>query len=109
MPHRPLDPSRCPTGLSTAEFPFDIGALLADLVGVFSGRPSAEVGDQWRGAAEQDEGGAERQGADDFGWHDRYSAYGALERAGAVVADRDSVGLLVAFADQRGEVLEVFG
>lgn len=70
--------------------------------------PGAQVGDQRWSAAKQDQRGAERQGANHLWQHHRHSAYGALERAGAVVAGGDGVGLLVAFADKGREGLEVF-
>ena len=56
-----------------------------------------------------DEPGAERQRADSLGRHDRDASGGALHRASAVVADRDAVRALVAFADEDGELLEVLG
>ena len=64
----------------------------AELVGLLAGGPRAQVGDQRWGAAQQDERGAERQGADHLGRHDRHAAYGALQGPGAVVADGDGVG-----------------
>ena len=95
---RPLPPTQRALDLSTC---------LTKLRGVLARGPGAQIGDQWWGAAEQDQGGAEGQGADDLGRHDGYAADGPLQGAGAVVTDGNSVGLLVAFADQGGEVLEV--
>src|SRR5699024_9824606 len=51
--------------------------------------------------------GAEWQGSDPVRWQDRDAAEGALVRAGAVVAKCHAVGVLVAFPDQRAQVLEV--
>ena len=77
------------------------------MYGVASGGPGAQVGDDGWCGAEHGDAGAERQGTDAVGWQDRDAADGALVGAGAAVSEGDAVGVLVVFADEGGEVLEV--
>ena len=64
------------------------GPLGAALTVVSPRRPGAELRDDGWCCAEQDEAGAEWEGADHVGWHDRYPTDGALRGTGAVIANR---------------------
>ena len=94
---------------SATEFRFNAGTIVAKVACSLPLGPRPECRDQGWGAAQQDERGPEREGADRLGWHHWDASGRALEGSGAVVADGDGVGLLVALADEGGEVLEVAG
>src|SRR5690606_12640806 len=80
-----------------------------ELFGVRASVPRVEVGDEWGRGAQEHQGGAEGQHPDGLGGHDLDAAHGSLNGAGTVVADGGGVGDLVAFAEEGGDVLEVFG
>lgn len=82
-------------------------AVSVSVVDVVAFSPAPKFGDDRWSAAEQGQAGPERQRSDCFWRHDWDAAYGSLEGAGAVVADDERVGVLVAFTDERGEVLKV--
>ena len=95
------------TGCGAAQECFEFGAVAAELRGIRPGWPGPQVGeDGWCGA-EHGDAGAERQRADAVGRQDRDAADRALVGAGAVVAEGHGVGVLVAFTDERAQVLEV--
>lgn len=57
------------------------------------------VGDDGWCGAQQHDAGAEGQASDAVGWEDRDAAHGSLVGAGAVIAQRHRVGVLVTFPD----------
>lgn len=61
---------------------FDARAVSRELRGVAALRPGMQVGDDRRGGAQEDDAGAEWEGADAVGWQDRHPPYGALVRPG---------------------------
>ena len=59
---------------------FEPGAISLEGLGVGTGGPGGQVGDDRRRGAEQGDAGAEAEGADAVGWQDRHPPYGALVR-----------------------------
>ena len=95
------------SGCGAAQEDFELGAIAAELRGILPAGPGPQVGDDGRCRPQEGDTGAEWQRSDSVWRQDGDAADGALVRAGAVVAEGHRVGVLVAFADEGGEVLEI--